>query len=415
MSDQLSSDLASLRIQRSGSSPQESRPARGGPSRRFPTWILAVVLLGGAGYAGVRFGRPWVEAQVFKVEVQVTEIASISPMQAAVELTSTGYVIPQTTAKIGAKVIGRITEANLKEGGEVKAGQVLYRIDPSDQERLVASSFARVASAKARASVARAQVEEIAIQRRRQKALADQGAVPMATVEDLDARLVALEAQVGAADAETKAASAEAGASSVILKSFVIEAPIDGTVMGKPAAVGDVTFPEGPLAELADFSTLLVETDVPEGRLHLVREGGPCEIALDAIPNERFAGTIVGLGPRLNRSKATGTVKVRFDAPPSILRPEMSARVSFLAKKPDEAQLQAKPKTVLPGGTVVERSGQKVVFVVDQGKVKAVPVKLGPAFGAGFELLEGPSPGTKIVKEPPPVLADGAAVKEKTS
>ena len=106
---------------------------------------------------------------------------------------------------------------------------------------------------------------------------------------------------------------------------------------------------------------------------------------------------------------------MRFDAPPSILRPEMSARVSFLAKKPDEAQLQAKPKTVLPGGTVVERSGQKVVFVVDQGKVKAVPVKLGPAFGAGFELLEGPSPGTKIVKEPPPVLADGAAVKEKTS
>ena len=418
--DQLSSDLASLRIDRGGSGSQgpaagKSRPPSQRTPSQIPAALLTVALLGGAGFAAWHFGRPWAEAQFFKTEVEVAQVTSVSPVQASVELTSTGYVVPQVSAKIGAKVIGRITEANLREGGQVKAGQVLYRIDQSDQERMVASSVARVASARARAGAVRAQVEEIEVQRRRQKILADQGAVALATVEDLEARVTALKAQVAAADAETAAAAAEANASAVILKSFVVEAPIDGVVMNKPAVVGDVTFPEGPLAEIADFSTLLVETDVPEGRLHLVREGAPCEIALDAVPDERFTGTVVGLGPRLNRSKATATVKVRFDAPPALLRPEMSARVSFLAKKMDEAARKERAKTVVPAGAVQDRAGSKVVFVVEEGKVRAVPVQVGPAFGTGFELLEGPPPGTKIVKQPPPTLADGQSVKEKSS
>lgn len=403
---ELSNDLASLRIERNHA------PA---PKRKFPTWILVVVLLGGGGFAAYRAGKPWLEAQVFKVEVQVTEVASISPAAASVELTSTGYVVPQTTAKIGAKVIGRITESLIKEGQTVTAGQLLYKVDPTDQERLVATSQARVAAARARAMVARAQVEEMEVQQRRQRQLADKGALAKSLVEDLDARIKALEAQVKAADAETAAVAAESTATSVILKSFVIEAPIAGTVMGKPASVGDVTYPEAQLAEIADFGTLLVESDVPEGRLHLVKIGAPCEIALDAQPADRFPGTVLELGPRLNRSKATATVKVKFDAPPGVLRPEMSARVSFLAKKIDEAARKEKPKTVVPGGTVVDRGGEKVVFVVEDGKVRRVPVKVGPAFGTGFELIDGPSPGTRIVKEPPAVLADGQSVKEKSS
>ena len=52
-------------------------------------------------------------------------------------------------------------------------------------------------------------------------------------------------------------------------------------------------------------ASLLVETDVPEGRLHLVKKGGPCEIVLDAYPDKRFRGEVVEVSPRLNRAKAT--------------------------------------------------------------------------------------------------------------
>src|SRR5688500_14598440 len=99
MSDQLSSDLASLRIDRGGpsrgTSPTSGRPPSGGGGRgvaRAAGWVLAAALVLGGGWVAWQKGRRWAEAQFFKVEVDVTEVASVSPVQASVELTSTGYV-----------------------------------------------------------------------------------------------------------------------------------------------------------------------------------------------------------------------------------------------------------------------------------------------------------------------------------
>jgi hypothetical protein len=58
-------------------------------------------------------------------------------------------------------------------------------------------------------------------------------------------------------------------------------------------------------------------------------------------------------------------------------------------------------------------NGSRVVYVVDDGKVRLTPVSVGPAFGSGFELLKGPGAGTRLVKDPPPTLADGHSVKER--
>jgi hypothetical protein len=53
--------------------------------------------------------------------------------------------------------------------------------------------------------------------------------------------------------------------------------------------------------------------------------------------------------------------------------------------------------------------------VVSEGLVKMAPVKLGPAFGTGFELVEGPAPGTRVVANPTPELSEGQRIKEKGS
>src|SRR5688500_11338757 len=117
MSKQLSADLASLRIDRAA--PKRSRG-----------WLRALVVfgvLGGVGWAGYTYGKPYVESRVFKAEVAVTEIASVSPAQASVDLTATGYVVPQSTAKIGAKIVGKIVKVDVKEGDEVKIGRASCR------------------------------------------------------------------------------------------------------------------------------------------------------------------------------------------------------------------------------------------------------------------------------------------------
>lgn len=405
MNDRLSADLASLRIDRSGPRPP-NKLLRG---------ALVLALLAGMGIAGAKAAGPWVEGQVFKLEVAVTEVTSISPVQAQVDLTATGYVIPQITAKVGAKVIGRVTRAKVREGQSVKAGEVLFDLDAADQAAAVASARARVAAASAKVLTVKAQRAEVDADFKRQKQLAESGAATRALVEDLERKVASLDAQIKAAEAEVLAAGAEAESLATGLKNLVVTSPIDGVAMTKPAAAGDIASPGVPLVELADFGSLLVEADVPEGRLALAKVGGPCEVALDALPDQRLRGVVVEVGPRLNRAKATGTVKVKLESPPAELRPEMSARVSFLAKPLDQAALQAPPKIVVPQAAVIDRSGGKAVWVLEDGKVKLVTVVLGEPFGTGFVLKQGPPPGTRLVKDPPKQLSDGKPVKEKTS
>lgn len=220
MDDRLASDLASLRIDRA--------PARSGGGARLLRWLAVVVALAGIVFAGWRYAMPAVESKVFKTEVTLTEVALVSPAQAQVQLTSTGYVVPQVQVDLSSKVVGRVDKANVREGSQVKAGQILFELDASDQRVAVASAQARVAAARARAATARAQLAEIVQQRDREKRLADTGAVSQATADDLAARAKSLEEQVRAADADVTAAQAEVNALSTNLANTTIRAPSTG-------------------------------------------------------------------------------------------------------------------------------------------------------------------------------------------
>jgi RND family efflux transporter MFP subunit len=405
MSDQLTADLASLKIQRDAE-----------PPRRGVAKVAAVVVLVGAvGTAAILFGVPALSAQIFKVEVATTEISLVSPVQASVTVTSTGYVVPQVLSKVGTKIAGRIARVEVKEGDTVKAGDVLVRLEETDQKSAIAAAGSRVAAARARADASRAQLGEIKQQSAREKTLVDKQVMGRATLDDLLAKEHSLTEAAKAADADVKAAQAEVDSLHVTLTDRTIVAPIAGTVITKPPEVGELVGPATEsIVEIADFSSLVVETDVPEGRLHQVKSGGPCEVVLDAYPSRRYRGAVVELGKKVNRAKATVVVKVKFvDAAEGVL-PEMSARVSFLAEELTAESMKEPPKMVVPAAAVTERAGAKVVFVIDNGKLRMIPIRVGGPFGGGFELLEGPPSGTRLVSNPEAALKDGQNIKEKT-
>lgn len=411
MADQLSSNLAALRIDRG------QKPARRGRSWRP---VVVVVLLGIASVGAYRLGAPYLESKIFKTEVALTEIALVSPAQASVELTSSGYVVPQSVSQVGAKIGGKVAKVYVKQGSRVNAGDVLFEIDAADQQASIATARSQAAAARARAAAAEASVTEIAVQAKRATALAREGVAPQGNADDLDARIEALKEQVKATRAEAAAAGSLVSALSVNLESFTVRAPIAGTVVNKPPEVGEFVGPQPAGVsvdmggvEIADFSSLMVETDVPEQRLSLVKIGGPCEIVLDAYPDRRYRGKALEVTPKVDRAKATVTVKVDFVDDRDGALPDMSARVSFLNEALDADAIKAPPKVVVPQDAVAKINGGNVVYVVEDGKVRITPVELGPAFGSGFELSRGPKPGTRVVSGPPPGLSDGQAIKER--
>jgi RND family efflux transporter MFP subunit len=401
----LTEDLASLKIQR------EVNPNRGGPLRAV---VTAVVVLGIAAAAWI-FGYPMLEARVFKTEVALTEISMVSPAQASVTVTSTGYVVPQTISKVGAKIAGRVAKVRIKEGSTVKAGDVLAELEATGQQSTIAAASSRALAAQARVDTARANLAETQQLLERDRALLERGAIGKAAVDDLVARQRSLDQAVKAAEAEARATQAEVNPLKVTLQDLTIVAPIDGTVISKPIQVGELVGPQNNIAEIADFHSMLIETDVPEARLYLIKPGSPCEIVLDAYPGKRYRGATFQIGKKVDRAKATVAVKVKFVDNMEGVLPDMSARTSFLSEEVSADAIREKPKKVVPSDALAERGGSKVVFVVNEGVVKMAPIKVGPAFANGFELVEGPPPGTRVVAQPPAQLADGQKIKEKGS
>jgi HlyD family secretion protein len=405
VSDQLSSDLSSLRIHRDAPPPSSL-------GRKTLAALIVLGILAAVGAVAYQKLGP----RIYKQPVTVTEIALVSPAQSSVLVTSTGYVVPQSWSKVGAKIPGRLARVFIKEGDVVKAGDVIAMLEGADQKSAIVAAQSRAVVARAGGETARANLAELNIRLERARALVGQQAMPRMELQDLEARQKVLAESVRAADAQGAASEAEVNTWKVGMKDRVIVAPINGTVIAKPAMAGETVGPQltgvANIAEIADFSSIVVEVDVPEARLGLIAVGGPGEIVLDAYPTRRYRGTVVALGKRVNRNKATVVVKVKFTDTLEGVLPDMSARVSFLREELKTETLKEKAKKVVAKEAILERNGSKIVFVVENGKLQSVNVATGVAVGSSVELTDGPVVGTRVVKNPTPDNFDGQRIKE---
>ena len=404
--DQLSRDLASLKIDRS------APPATGARSR--VVWTL--VVLGALAALGWFVVYPRVHAVLTTPEVDVGEVTLVSPAQGDVRVTATGYVIALSSAKVASKVAGRIAELYVDIGSELKAGDKVARVDDVDFRGSLAASRARAAAARSKVAIAKAQLAEIQVQIDRERPMVESGVSAKATLADLQTRFDSLSASVKAAQSDAEAAAADTASLETQLGSYTIYSPISGTVVSKLVQVGEGVSPgfgTPGVVEVVDMSSLVVEVDVPESKLDQIENDGPAEIVLDAYSTKRFPGSVKEIVQRVNRAKATVPVRVKFDERPERAMPDMAARVSFLSKKLDSASFKAPAKLVVPASAVVQRGGSDVVFVYDEGDVRMKSVKVGPPDGDYRDVLSDLPEHTKVVLSPPPTLGDGQKVKEK--
>jgi HlyD family secretion protein len=194
----------------------------------------------------------------------------------------------------------------------------------------------------------------------------------------------------------------------------LIRAPFDGVILSKSADVGDLVTPFSSMADskrsvasIADMGTLEIEADVSAANLVKVRVGQPCEIALDALPDARFIGTVARIVPSIDRAKAT--VKVHFDAIDQRVLPETSVRVSFLSK-PVTAEQQV-PLTAVSPGALTRRDGRAVLYVIRDDRAAEVVVTPGRKLGDLTAFVGDARSGERAVLEPSPALNAGALIR----
>ena len=405
----LADELKSLRIER------EER------GRALPSWLPVVA---GIGAAAVVLLVAWkvLAPRVFVPEVETASVALVSPAQAQQLLVATGYVVPQRQANISPRVGGRVAKLFVEDGTSVKKGQLIAVLEDQDYKAQVVQAEADLRSAQAREK--RAEVELRDAQRAfdREQIVQEKGYSTPAALDQATARLDGAKASLGAGRSETASARARVEVARVNLENCYVRAPFDGRITQKLTDIGEIVFGafsagtggRGGIASLADFSTLQVEADVSESQVAKLKPGTPAEIALDAFPERRYRAKVAEVRPRVDRAKATVTVKVAFVDDPVDVLPDMGAKVTFLAKELDEAAAKAQPIAAVQSDAVVERGENKVVWVVDgDEKLRTVPVLTGAPMGGLVALRDGPPPGTKVVRRPDGELRPGMKVKER--
>jgi HlyD family secretion protein len=425
----LSNDLASLRL--------EEPAAR---SRRTLWVVLAAVLV--LASAGLFAWRSTASMRALAVEtVQPTVERTGRAAAGTAVLTASGYIVARREAIVSSKIQGRLSELRVEEGSVVRAGELLARLESTDLVASVERARAQMQQSDAQIGSAQAQVrraEADVAEARRQLGVAERLSTErLLAVDSLDAarsRVALAEAALGQATADAQRATAarsQAGAELNVaqaqLQNTVISAPFAGTVVRKMAEVGESVAPippgvnistaSGAIVALADLATLEMEADVSESNVARLQEGQPAEITVEAFPDKRYKAVLRQVIPTADRTKATVLTKVTLLEKDKDLKPEMSAKVTFLeaatAGEPAADAPPPKPVILVPPAAVVTRDGGQKVFEVVAGTARVRPVTTS---GTRRELLvvtDGLAGSETLVVRPPESLVDGTAVNVK--
>lgn len=337
MSDRLSQDLASLRIDRTEPHATATR-APGTMPRRAAllggVLVAMVIALAGARWWATHRGSTRTVADG-RQPAGSALAASPPPRRESGYLTATGYVVAQRTAKVSSPLPGTVTRSAHRLGDAVALGEPLFDLDDRDERAQMATAGARYRVAVARVQVARASLVELTTTQERTQRLVKVAALAAADAEDAATKVATQRAQVAAAQAEADAAASDVSQLRLTVQRRTVLAPFAGVVASRPAVAGDAVVPGQTLVELFDPTSLVVEVEVPEARLGQVREGAPCEVLFDAAPDAPLAGVAQRTHPRIDRAKATAMVDVALSPQTLVaVRPDMAARITFRETTP---------------------------------------------------------------------------------
>ncbi|CUS94387.1 efflux RND transporter periplasmic adaptor subunit [Candidatus Kryptonium thompsonii] len=176
-----------------------------------------------------------------------------------------------------------------------------------------------------------------------------------------------------------------------VRKTLVFYSPVDGVVVEKNVFLGTKVAQGMTLMRIADLSTVWIYADVYEYELPWVKVGEEAEVELSYIPGKVLKGKVVYVYPFLQPETRTVKVRLEFENPGYLLKPDMYVNVNIKSKVAIDA-------LVVPEQSVI-RTGKRdiVVAALGGGRFKSIDVKLGVLADGYYQVLEGLHENQNIV------------------
>lgn len=403
-------------------------------------------------------------------------------------VTASGEIKPKLYVNIGANAFGKITRLYVKEGDHVKQGQMLATLENVQSAADVSASEAGLNVARTDLEAAKAAVNTATADQHQMEAEYERAKLDYDRAEALyQAQLIAkadydtkkaaygtTSAQLNQSKAKLAQAKAQMDSSgrriaqneasvrhaTDVLSKTEYRAPFDGVITNLPVREGETVVvgiqnaPGSTLMTIADTSVITAEVKVDETDIVNVKMGQPAEVTIDAIPKQRFKGTVTEIGNNaMLRSTGVSTaqstsssqeakdfkVVVTIEEPPPNLLPGLSttARITTASKgnslaipiqaltirqrseltpekKSKIAEVQAasltkgNPKEELQGVFVLQNKKEAVFVPVTTGISGTTDIEVTGGLKEGDEIITG---SYKVLR----TLRNGASVKVDNS
>lgn len=438
------------------------RPSNGAPKKKKSKmkWfilggvVLLVALIVGAKMKAQRSQQGTVVTFEKAVTKTITQLVN-----------ATGKIQPELEVKISPEVSGEIIELPLREGAEVKKGDLLVSIKPDNYRYQVEQQEANLTAAKATAVQGKAQLQKAQDDFKRAEDLYAKNLLSDSDHAATRTQLEVAQANYDNALAQIRRTEGLLNQSVELLSKTTIYSPADGTISSLTSEIGERVVATGSFAgteimRVADLNNMEVRVNVNENDVVNVKVGDQARISVDAYPNRTFTGTVKEIGAAaktqgLNTQEEVTNfqVKIRLVEKDVNVRPGMSASVDIETQTVENAvavPIQSVTVRSREGNKTLDELGadrakkdgemkgegaaaavnekqqrereradreglQRVVFVRNGDTVKLTPVETGIGDTTHMEIKSGVKEGDEVVSGPfsaiTRTLKDGAKVR----
>lgn len=357
------------------------------------TGVIALAAVAGAYW--VWQGKSDADGKKARSQVQVIKSGIAEQKAVPVIISTNGYVAAINIVDVRPQVQNVVRTVHVREGQDVRAGQLLFTLDQR-------GDAANLEKAQAQVARDRADLAEAEASLKRNQELLAKNFVSQAVVDTARAKADSLRGAL-------KADQAAAQASNVSLGFNQISASIAGRLGAISVHPGSLAQPAGaPLVTIAQIDPISVSFSVPEDQLAAIRASypkGDAPVTVQLQDKQELQGTLYFIDNAADTQSGTIRMKATFDNGARKLWPGTYANVKMVARTLPAA-------VVIPAQAIVTGPADKFVYVVQPDEAVKMQKIDVIHIDEGLAAISGIKVGARVVIEGAQNLRPGVKVKE---
>ena len=311
-----------------------------------------------------------------RVRVVKVSVIKVKPVSIRDVLVLPGYTKAWQDVLVAADKGGRVDFVGPSEGDTVEEGELLAKIDVS-----------ALKAALDRAEAAFKLADDL-YQRR----------------NSLFERKIINKEELDRAQTERTVAKGNLQQAQVEYDRGFVRAPIRGLVNHLFVDKGEFIDRGKPMVELVNVDKIKIDVNVPELDVRYLKVGDKATVKIDAFPKYRLGGTVVFVAYKADPATKTFLSKILVENRKHLIRPGMIARVGFVRRI-------IKNALVAPLFALVEKGGERILFVERDGVAHARTVSIGIIEGDRVQITKGLKAGDRLIVEGQAAIEEGIRVQ----